>query len=720
MKKAARQAITATVLIVLFGIFTGGVLQRYLDERYHADIAAKVHDYASTVRAQLESIISAEVLTIRSAASYVAVHPELDAPELRAYSESILNTAEAVKNLAIARRYVVEFVHPLEGNESVLGLDYESLPSQLPMVEKTRRVGGPVIAGPLEVVQGGMAVVGRAPIFVDGAYWGIVSSIIDLDEIIARIQPFLAEHELTIAIRGIDGTGRSGPVFYGDKYVFRDARTIRRDVSFPNGSWHIGVAPADGWRDHHPAWAVINVVVFLAIAATLIVVYGKIVRDDSFRRKEALLQERITQAAELLDLFFRQSLDGFFFMMLDEPVRWDEETDKAATLDYVFDHQRITKINQAMLDQYRAREDEFIGLTPRDFFAHDEDGGKAVWRDFFDNGRLHIDTDERRFDGTPMTIEGDYIIITDNEGRITGHFGVQRDVTEVRDVAARLDRYVTIVDNNVITSQTDLDGVITYASEAFSKISGYSKEELIGRGHNIIRHPDMDDALFRDLWETITRGETWHGEIKNRRKDGGFYWVDTDISALSDRHGTVYGYMSVRQDITAKKQLEVISVTDGMTGLFNRQKIDAILDEQVTRFRRYDEHFAVIIFDVDRFKSINDTYGHPVGDRVLTMIARAATEQIRSTDVVGRWGGEEFLIVCPHTDAAGAAARAEKLRSTIASLDFALPRPVTASFGVTDVLAVQSESQIIEAILKHADQALYAAKSGGRDRVVTA
>ncbi|MCW2278503.1 PAS domain-containing sensor histidine kinase [Heliophilum fasciatum] len=131
-----------------------------------------------------------------------------------------------------------------------------------------------------------------------------------------------------------------------------------------------------------------------------------------------------------LEMFFAQSLDGFFYMMLDEPIQWDDSVDKANVLDYVFDHQRITKINDAMLEQYKATKEQMLGMTPRDLFSHDLEQGKKVWQDFFDKGKLHIETYEQRLDGTFMYVEGDYICFYDEEGRIIGHFGVQRDVTE--------------------------------------------------------------------------------------------------------------------------------------------------------------------------------------------------------------------------------------------------------------------------------------------------
>jgi PAS domain S-box-containing protein len=141
-----------------------------------------------------------------------------------------------------------------------------------------------------------------------------------------------------------------------------------------------------------------------------------------------------------LELFFSQSLDGFFFMMLDEPLAWNDGAHKEALLEYALDHHRVTKVNDAMLKQYGATRDQFVGITPRLLFAHDLDYCRRVWREFFDRGRLHVETEERRLDGDPVFIEGDYICLYDADGRITGHFGIQRDVTERRRAVEQRER----------------------------------------------------------------------------------------------------------------------------------------------------------------------------------------------------------------------------------------------------------------------------------------
>ncbi|MBC3863397.1 diguanylate cyclase [Undibacterium jejuense] len=161
------------------------------------------------------------------------------------------------------------------------------------------------------------------------------------------------------------------------------------------------------------------------------------------------------------------------------------------------------------------------------------------------------------------------------------------------------------------------------------------------------------------------------------------------------------------------KQLEMLSVTDRLTGLYNRLKLDLTLEAEYGRYIRSGKVFSVILMDVDHFKTVNDTYGHQVGDMVLEAIAEILKAGVRDHDVIGRWGGEEFLVVCPDTDLAEALAVAERLRLGVATHHFAVVKNKTSSFGVATIRS----KEMISSLVARADTALYCAKQNGRDRV---
>lgn len=287
---------------------------------------------------------------------------------------------------------------------------------------------------------------------------------------------------------------------------------------------------------------------------------------------------------------------------------------------------------------------------------------------------------------------------------------------ELRIAHREQQKYLDIFDTHVISSNTDPYGTITDVSEAFCQISKYSRDELIGRAHHIIRHPDMPKSLYENMWKDLKAGKSWNGEIKNKAKDGSAYWVEAHIEPDYNDEGEIKGYMAIRKDITDKKRIENLSVTDSLTKLFNRLRLDQKLMEEFQHAKRYLHPLSVIIIDVDHFKEVNDTFGHQIGDSVLKEIAQQIKSGIRVTDFAGRWGGEEFLIICPETPNEGVMDLAEALRKKIEQWTFQQVGHKTCSFGVATI----NDEESVELMLNRADKALYQAKEKGRNCVVSA
>jgi diguanylate cyclase (GGDEF)-like protein len=167
------------------------------------------------------------------------------------------------------------------------------------------------------------------------------------------------------------------------------------------------------------------------------------------------------------------------------------------------------------------------------------------------------------------------------------------------------------------------------------------------------------------------------------------------------------------------EQAERLATTDGLTGLLNRRTFNAQLQGRLREAQRYNRPLSLLLLDVDHFKRVNDTFGHPAGDAVLKGIAAVAQKQARETDIVARYGGEEMALILPETDAAGAHAIAERIRKAVGATSHPTEQgaiQVTVSIG----LATSPCPGDAEAVLEAADKALYRAKQGGRNRVVAA
>ncbi len=292
--------------------------------------------------------------------------------------------------------------------------------------------------------------------------------------------------------------------------------------------------------------------------------------------------------------------------------------------------------------------------------------------------------------------------------------------TKIKIKSQKMKEYINVIDQYVIASQTDHNGIITYASDAFCRISGYTKEELIGKNHRIIRHPDMPAAFFNDLWQTIIAGRTWHGEIKNLKFDGGYYWVDTTISP-DIFEGKIIGYTAVRYDITDKKRIEELAITDSMTGLYNRRHYVKIIDDEMNRAKRHGTTLALMMVDVDYFKRYNDTYGHQAGDVILQQVSDVLKSYTsRSGDYAFRLGGEEFGIVISDMSVEEYRTLGRLICRAVETLG--LPHEhndaspyVTISMGI--VIYYPESGMSCEELYKEADTQLYRAKKQGRNRV---
>jgi len=282
---------------------------------------------------------------------------------------------------------------------------------------------------------------------------------------------------------------------------------------------------------------------------------------------------------------------------------------------------------------------------------------------------------------------------------------------------------VTLIDDNIITSMTSHEGVIMEVSEALSRISGYSKEELIGQDHKIIRHPDTSDQTYDSIWSTVKSGRPWQGELKYKAKNGSFFWTDTLVYPKYNEDGLITGYTSIRQDVTDKKRVEELSVTDELTGMHNRRYFNMVFHKELNRNMRSMSFLSFIILDVDYFKRYNDHYGHQMGDTALASMGKfLKSKMLRGSDFCFRLGGEEFGILYSGQDPNQSRLIGEQILQGIESLGIEHKKndasPVmTVSMGLVTVIPKHKTST--GQLYKQADSLLYKAKKEGRNRLVS-
>jgi len=280
----------------------------------------------------------------------------------------------------------------------------------------------------------------------------------------------------------------------------------------------------------------------------------------------------------LLELLFSQSLDGFFFMMLDEPIDWNDHADKERLLDHVFAHQRVTRVNDAMLAQYGATRQQFVGLRPMDFFAHDLARGRTAWRELFDRGQLHVNTHERRVDGSPIDVEGDYICLYDEAGLLMGHFGIQRDVTDqvrlqtaVAQHAAQLEARVEERTGELLRSENRVRAIVNALPDLLFVIDADGRyleivtenprllfrdaTDMLGRSfHDVLPGP-VAETLLATVRRTVETGANQAVEYALEVVSGP-RWFEGRTALLRAERDTPAHVVFIARDITDRKRAD--------------------------------------------------------------------------------------------------------------------------------------------------------------------
>lgn len=283
---------------------------------------------------------------------------------------------------------------------------------------------------------------------------------------------------------------------------------------------------------------------------------------------------------------------------------------------------------------------------------------------------------------------------------------------------------VTKTDDIVVVFDTNLDDGgphITYVNPAFEKLMGYPADEMIGQSPNLLNGPNTDKQTRYKINRALRKGKGIRTELQKYSKNGQAHWLDINIVPLHDDKGKLQCFASIERDLSRYKKMERqlanMALFDSLTGALNRAAFMQHAEKEFSRAKRYNRSLSVMMIDIDHFKDVNDRYGHAAGDHVLQIFVEAIEEEIRSTDVLGRVGGEEFTLLLPDTTIKSASYLAERVRERINKYPYIAGMhliEITASLGVA---VMTKKDNDFKDILNRADQALYKAKHAGRNRV---
>jgi len=429
--------------------------------------------------------------------------------------------------------------------------------------------------------------------------------------------------------------------------------------------------------------------------------------------------------------------DGFLFVSALRDIGWRRtvETDLriAATAFESQEGMVVTDLEDRILRSNRAfsrltgySAEEALGRKMHFLKSgrHDENFYRAMWQTVILDGIWHGEIWNCHKSGEVYPHWLTIAAVKDEQGQVTHYVGTYTDFTERHHAAEQLRIAAVAFESQECMMVTDANKVILRVNRAFSEVTGFSPQELVGRTPGVLQSGRHDADFYRDMWASVARSGVWQGEIWDRHKDGQVFPKWLSISAVKDAGDVITHYVGTQHDITERKKteatIEQLAFFDPLTSLPNRTLLLDRLKQAMTASGRSERYGALLFIDLDRFKDLNDSLGHDVGDLLLKQVAQRLSLCVREGDTVARLGGDEFVVILVNlsTTAAEAAIDTEVVASKIiATLDQVYrfggtSHHSTASMGVT---IFQSSHISLDELLKQADLTMYKAKSDGRN-----
>lgn len=267
---------------------------------------------------------------------------------------------------------------------------------------------------------------------------------------------------------------------------------------------------------------------------------------------------------------------------------------------------------------------------------------------------------------------------------------------------------------------TDRDGRVEWANAAFERLTGYALDDVKGKMPRFLQLGPHNASFHAELWSTVRDGRVWRGELRDRARGEGFYEVQQTVTPITEPDGNLSHLIAVHEDIgdrkAAERELYRLANFDVLTGLPNRLLMRDRLERAIALARRRGTSVGVLLLDLDHFKDVNDTLGHPLGDELLSAVARRIFDAVRRSDTVARLGGDEFVILMPDADEAMASVIAERILA-FAGAPFDVQGHALHVTGSVGMAFFPTDGDDVDTLMRHADLAMYAAKAAGRGRM---
>lgn len=697
---------TAALLAFLVSMAASLALVEVLQRHQRSEAVARVSDLANDHAQALQHALE-QALAANYALAALVQQSQGHVTQFEAAGEMLLKFHPGVTMLGLGPGGRITQVVPLTGNERAIGFNPLEDPLQRDEAERARRAHQLSMAGPLNLVQGGVGVVGRLPVFLaDGlghdAFWGFTNVTIRLDPVLNLAQlPRLSERGFVYQLwRTVPETGARQVIAEGGHGLLDQA--VERTIALPNAEWHLGVSPAEGWTSP------LNQLVH-GLGATLVsMLLGYLVyllarqrlQERWLETQVAARTAEIEAAQQQLQATLQAVPDPMFEFDLDGRCLGAQVPVHGGS---VLHTELVVGRNlQETLDAEASR--EVMGALEKAHRLGWSGGHQFV---------LHREDSPHEFE---LSVARSSM----SAGASPRFVAMVRDVTRRQSDQAmlRLTAKVFELSSDAFVV-TDANERIMMVNQAFCTLTGFERGEVLGRQARLLAAHREDDRFVHLVRSAILQHGHWEGEAWNQRKDRSRYLQWLSVSSLVSPQGQTSHYIAAFRDITQQKQSEErirsLAYFDPLTGLPNRTLLQERSQAALNTARRNGQGFAVLFLDIDHFKNVNDSLGHGIGDQLLLEFARRLHDLIHEPDTVARLGGDEFVLLIGQAQVV----EAQKLAQSV--LDLAIEPflagghelNVTLSIGVALFPHHGTDFQTLQ---QRADAAMYRAKRSGRNQ----